>query len=57
MSAVDISVHCGEAVGKAFRDEALSREMVAFVEIVLAYDVKNAWIAFQACGMKHELVQ
>src|SRR5437868_1032476 len=57
MSAVDISVHCGEAVGEAFCDEALSGEMVAFVEIVLANDVKDAGIALQACGVKDDAVQ
>ena len=48
MSAVDIHVHGGEAVGKTLRHEALGREVIALVKIVLAENVENTGVTLEA---------
>src|SRR5688572_25340677 len=45
--AVDVHIHRGEAVGEAFRDETLRREVVTLVEFVLAQYVENARITLE----------
>jgi hypothetical protein len=52
VSAVDVHVHRREAVGEAFRDEALGRQVVTLVEVMLAQDLKNAWVTFETGRME-----
>ena len=56
MRAVDIDAHGGKAVGEAFSHKALSRQVVALVEIVAAEDVKNAGVAFEAARMQRDSI-
>ena len=52
---VDVGVHRREAVGEALSDKALSGQVVALVEIVLAEDLENAGVALQSPRMQREL--
>src|SRR4030095_14420541 len=54
---VDVRIHCAEAVGETFGDKALGREMVAFVKLVPADDLKNAGIAIQVGWMKGDAIR
>src|ERR1043166_7119244 len=52
MRTVDVCVHRRKAVSKAFRDEALGREVIALIKLVLTDDVENARITLQARGVQ-----
>src|SRR5688572_21913556 len=54
MRAVDVHVHRRKAVGKAFRDETLGRQVVTLVEVVLAQDVENTRITFETRRMERD---
>ena len=57
MSAVDVCVHRREAVGETLSDETLCSQVITLVKIIATDDMKNAGIAFEACGMEGDLVQ
>src|SRR5882762_8044493 len=57
MSAVNVGVHCGEPVGERFGDEALRGEVVTLVKSILAENVEDRRIAFEACRMQSKTVE
>src|SRR5687767_6793114 len=52
MCAVDVHVHRRKAVGEAFSDKALGRQVVTLIKVVLAQDLENAWITFETGWME-----
>jgi hypothetical protein len=57
MGAVDIGIHGGKAIGKAFENEALGREMIALVKGMLCEYVEDTRIALQAGGVEDDTIQ
>src|SRR6266705_282841 len=57
MRAVDVDVHRREAVLKTLGHETLRSEVIAFIKLVLAEDVKDARIAFNARRMKLKTIK
>src|SRR5216683_4445928 len=57
MRAVDVHVHRREAVLKTLGHETLGSEVIAFVKLVLAEDMKNAGIAFNTRRMKLKTIK
>src|ERR1043165_1726953 len=52
MRTVDVRVHGRKAIGETLGDEALGREVVTLIKLILADDVKDARITFQARGVQ-----
>src|SRR5689334_20564972 len=52
MRAVDVHVHRRKAVGKTLRHEALRREVITLVKVVLAQYVKDAGVTFETRRMQ-----
>ena len=55
--AVNIGIHRRKAVTETFSDEALSRKVIALVEVMLTDNAKDARITLQACRMQNEFVE
>src|SRR6266404_2898030 len=57
MRAVDVHVHRREAVLKTLGHETLRSQVIAFIKLVLAEDVKDARIAFNTRRMKLKTIK
>src|SRR5205809_1509768 len=57
MRAVDIDVHRGETISKTLSDKALRRQVITFIKLVTADDVRNARIAFQTRRMQRDPIE
>src|ERR1044072_4587078 len=56
VGAVDVHVHGRKAVGEAFRNETLGREVVTLVKIVFAEDVENTRITLETGRVQRDAV-
>src|SRR6185503_14263501 len=57
MCAVDVCAHGRKTVGEAFGDEALRRQVITFVEVILADDAKDARVTFERRGMQFQIIE
>lgn len=57
MGAIDVGIHGGETIGKAFGHEALRGQVVTLVEIVAADHMKDTGITLQARGMQRDSIE
>src|SRR6185369_6329073 len=57
MRAVNVHIHRREAVGKTLRHEALSREVITLVKVVLAQNLKDARVAFETGRVQGHAVE
>ena len=57
MRAVDVRVHSRKAVREAFGHEALSRQVITFIELIFADDAVYARIALKARGVQGQMVE
>jgi hypothetical protein len=48
MCSIDVGRHRGKAVSEAFSDEALRRQMIAFVKAILGKHLKDGRIILQS---------
>src|ERR1044072_1320830 len=57
MRAVDVCAHGRTPVCEAFGNEALRRQVITFVEVMLADDVKDARVTFERRGMQVQMIE
>src|SRR2546423_5062038 len=57
MRAIDVGIHGGKTICKAFGHEALRGQVVTLVKIVAADYVKDAGITFQARWMQSDSIE
>src|SRR5215813_12000535 len=57
MRPADVGVHSREPVGETLGYKTLRREMITFIIFLLAEDMEDAGVAFQARGMQLDSIQ
>src|SRR5215475_5917840 len=57
MRPIDVGVHSREPVGETLGDKALRREMITLIIFLLAEDMEDTGVAFQARGVQLDSIQ
>src|SRR5215510_10058384 len=57
MRTIDVGVQGREPVGETLGNKTLRREMITLVKFLLAENMEDTWIAFQACGVQLDSIQ
>jgi hypothetical protein len=57
MRAVNVGIHCREAIGKTLGDETLCSKVIAFIEFVLADYIEDTRVTFKGRTMENYLIK